>query len=103
MSSKSARSFWRMMKNWRELPNTAERMRRLFEPRILLDDGNVPAIELAKLGVGFLDDFLAAGDVEEAGDFLIHVAFPQRARQRHDVLARVIGDEEARRRLQLLG
>ena len=51
---------------------------RLFEPRILLDDGNVPAIELAKLGVGFLDDFLAAGNVEEAGDFLIDVPFPQR-------------------------
>ena len=53
---------------------------RLFEPRILLHDGNVPAIELAKLGVGFLDDFLPAGDVEEPGDFLIHVAFPNRAR-----------------------
>src|SRR5271154_4475148 len=37
---------------------------RLFEPGILLDDGNIPAIELAKLGVGFLDDFLSAGNVE---------------------------------------
>ena len=76
---------------------------RLFEPRILLDNGNVPAIEFAKLRVTFLNDFLAAGDVEEAGDFLIHVPFPQRAGQRHDVLARVVRDEEARRRLQLLG
>ena len=49
---------------------------RLFEPRILLDDGDVPAIELAKLRVGFLNDFLSAGNVEEAGDFLIHVPFP---------------------------
>ena len=51
---------------------------RLFEPRILLDDGNVPAIEFAKLRVAFLDDFLSAGNVEEAGDFLIDVPFPQR-------------------------
>ena len=50
---------------------------RLFEARVLLDDGDVPAIELAKLGVAFLNYFLSAGNVEEAGDFLIHVAFPQ--------------------------
>ena len=91
------------MKNWRRVAEHGGADARLFEPRILLDDGDVPAIELAKLGVGFLNDFLPAGDVEEAGDFLIHVPFPQRARQRHDVLARVVGDEEASRRLQLLG
>ncbi len=67
---------------------------RLFETRILLDDGNVPAIELAKLCVAFLHDFLAAGDVEEAGDFLIHIPFPNGARERDDVLAGVIGDEK---------
>ena len=82
------------MKNWRLLPNTAERMRDCFEPGILLHDGNVPAVELAKLGVALLNDFLAAGNVEEAGDLLIDVPFPQGARQRHDVLARVVGDEE---------
>ena len=74
----------------------------LLEPRVLLNDGNVPAIELAKLGVGFLNDFLAAGNVEEAGNFLIHVPLPQGARQRHDMLARVVGDEETRCGLQLL-
>ena len=40
----------------------------LFEPRVLLNDGDVPTVELAKLGVGFLNDFLAAGNVEEARD-----------------------------------
>ena len=48
----------------------------LFEPGILLNDGDVPAIELAKLRVAFLDDFLAARNVEETGDFLVHVPFP---------------------------
>src|SRR2546422_9405930 len=42
----------------------------LLEPRVLLNDGDVPAIELAKLRVRFLHDFLAAGNVEEARDFL---------------------------------
>jgi len=36
----------------------------------LLTDGDVPAIELAKLAAGFLSDFLAAGDVEEVRDLL---------------------------------
>ena len=76
---------------------------RLLETRIPLHDGNVPAIELAQLGIGFLNDFLPAGDVEETGDLLIDIAFPQRTRQRDDVFARVIGDEEAGSRLQLLG
>jgi DNA polymerase-4 len=70
---------------------------RLFEPRILLHDGDVPAIELPKLGITFLHDFLSAWDVEETGDFLIHVPFPNRARERHDVLAGVIGDEKTSR------
>jgi hypothetical protein len=68
----------------------------------LLDDGEVPAIELAKLGVGFLNDFLAAGDVEKARDFFIDVPLPQSAEQRHDVFAPVIGDEETRGSFQLL-
>ncbi len=67
------------------------------------DDGDVPAIELAELGVGFLNNFLAARDVQEAGDFLIHIPFPQCAWQRDDMLSRVIGDEEACRSLQFLG
>jgi len=75
---------------------------RLLEARILLHDGNVPAIELAKLGVGFLDDFLPAGNVEETGDLLVDVPFPNGARQRHDVLARVVRDEEAGGSLQFL-
>ena len=76
---------------------------RLFEPGVLLDDGDVPAIEFAKLRVAFLHDFLAAWNVEKPGDFLIHVPFPQRARQRDDVLAGVVGDEETRRGFQFLG
>ena len=51
---------------------------RLFETRILLHDGDVPTIELAKLGVALLNDLLPAGNVEEAGDFLIDVPFPNR-------------------------
>ncbi len=42
-----------------------------------------------------LHDLLAAGDVEQARDFLIHVPFPQRARHGDDVLARVVRDEES--------
>ena len=76
---------------------------RLFEPGVLLDDGNVPAIEFPKLGVAFLHDFLSTRNVEEAGDLLIHIALSQRARERNDMLARVVRYEEARRRLQLLG
>src|SRR5580704_16469291 len=38
---------------------------RLLESRILLHDGNVPAIELAKLSVTLLHNFLAAGNIEE--------------------------------------
>ena len=34
---------------------------RLFEPCVLLHDGNVPAVELAKLRVALLDDFLPPG------------------------------------------
>jgi len=42
-------------------------------------------------------------DVEKAGDFLIHVAFPQGTRERDDVLARVVRDEEPAAAFQLLG
>jgi hypothetical protein len=75
----------------------------LFEPGILLHDGDVPAIELAKLGVTFLDDFLPARNVEETGHFLIDIPFPQGSRQCDDVFAGVVGDEEASGRFQLLG
>jgi hypothetical protein len=34
----------------------------------MVRDGDVPAIKLAKLGVGFLNDFLVAGNVEKAGN-----------------------------------
>ena len=76
---------------------------RLFEPGVLLHDGNVPAIELPQLSVALLHNFLTAGNVEEAGDFLIHVALPQGARERDDVLARVVGDEKPGGGFQLLG
>ena len=67
----------------------------LFEATVLLYDGNIPAVEFAQLRVALLDDFLAAGDVEEAGDFFVYVPFPHCAGQRDDVFASVIGDEEA--------
>jgi len=88
-----------------ELPAVAEHCRpdaALLKAGVLLHDRDIPAIELAKLCIALLDDLLAAGDVEEAGDFLVHVPFPNRARQRHDVLARVVGDEETGGSLQLL-
>ena len=66
-----------------------------FETRVLLHDGDVPAVELPHLRVALLHDLLAAGDVEQARDFLIDVPFPQRARHGDDVLARVVGDEES--------
>ena len=69
---------------------------RLFEARILLDDGNVPAIKFAKLRVAFLHDFLAARNVEETGDFLIDIPFPHGAWERDDVFAGVVGDEKTR-------
>lgn len=40
---------------------------RLLEPRVLLHDGDVPAIELAKLGVALLHNFLPARNVEGMG------------------------------------
>ena len=33
----------------------------MFEPRVLLNDRDVPAVEFPKLSVGFLNDFLATG------------------------------------------
>ncbi len=66
----------------------------LLEPGVLLDDGDVPTIELSKLRVTFSDDVLAAWNVEEPGDFFVNVAFSQCSREGNDVLSRVIGDEE---------
>jgi len=45
MSSRSARSFWRIKKNWRLFEHGGTDAT-LFEARILLDDGNVPAMNL---------------------------------------------------------
>ncbi len=67
-----------------------------FEPPVLLDDGDIPTVELPHLRVAFLHDLLAAGDVEQARDFLIDVPFSQTARESDDVLARVVRDEKSR-------
>jgi len=91
-----------MMKKLARVSEYGRADARLFEPRILLHNGDVPAIELTKLGVTLLNDFLSTWDVEKAGNFLIDVPFPNRARQRHDVLACVVGDEEARRCFEFL-
>ncbi len=48
-----------------------------FEPAVLLDDRDVPAVELPHLRVALFHDLLAAGDVEQACDFLVNVPFPQ--------------------------
>src|SRR5580698_65504 len=67
-----------------ELPTVADHRRAdaaLLKACVLLYDRDIPAVELAKLRVALLDDLLPAGDVEEAGDFLVHVPFPQRAGQ----------------------
>src|SRR5439155_12155012 len=80
-----------------ELPAVAEYGRTnaaLFEARILLNNRDVPAIELSQLGVALLNNFLSAGDVEETGDFFVDVSLSQRALERNDVLARMVGDEE---------
>src|SRR5207302_2753642 len=74
----------------------------LLEARILLNDGDIPAVEFSQLSVALLNDFLATRDVEEAGDFFIDIPLPNGARERHDVLARVVGDEETGGGLQLL-
>ena len=68
----------------------------LFEPAVLLDNRDVPAIEFAKLGVAFPHDFFAAWNVQKPGDFFIHVPFPEGSRQGDDVFAGVVGDEESR-------
>ena len=66
-----------------------------FEAAVLLDDGDVPAIELPHLRVALLHDLFAAWNVEQARDFLVNVPLPQSARHRDDVLARVVRDEES--------
>ena len=72
----------------------------LFESCVLLDNGDVPTIELAELGIRFLNDFLASGNVEKPGHLLINIPFPQCPRQAHDVFARVVGNQETGGRLQ---
>jgi hypothetical protein len=66
-----------------------------FEAAVLLNNGNVPAIELAHLRVTLLHDLFASWNIQKARDFLVHVPLSQAARHRDDVLPRVIGDEES--------
>ena len=66
-----------------------------FEAAVLLNDGDVPAIELPHLRVALFHDLFAAWDVEKARDFFIDVPLPQSARHRDDVLPRVVGDQES--------
>src|SRR5450755_539758 len=73
-----------------------------FEAAVLLNDGNVPAIELPHLGVAFFHDLFAAWNVEKARDLLIHIPLPQSARHGDNVLSRVVGDQEARDSAQKL-
>src|SRR6266481_792717 len=66
-----------------------------FEAAVLLNNGNIPAIELAHLRVAFLYDLFAAWNIQKPRDFLVHVPLSQAARHRNDVLPRVIGDKES--------
>ena len=74
-----------------------------LEFAVLLNDGNDPAVEFAKLGVAFAHDLLAAGDIEEPGGFLEDDPLPDVARQRDDVLPGEARNQQARRGLQLDG
>ena len=51
-----------------------------FELAVLLDNGERPAVELAKLGVAFRHDLFATGHVQEAGYLLEDDSLPQRSR-----------------------
>ena len=74
-----------------------------FEAAVLLNDGDVPAVELAHLRVALLHDLFAARDVQQPRDFFIDVPLPQPARHRDDVLARVVRDEESGHGAKQLG
>ena len=95
-----------------ELPHEEELFRvphddgpnpRALEFAVLLNNGNNPAVELAKLGVTFAHDLLAAWDIEEPGRFLEDDPFPEVARERDDVLPGETRNQQARRRLQFDG
>ena len=47
------------------------------------------------MGVAFLHDLIASRDVQEPGHLLVNDALPQALGHRHDMLARIVGDEEA--------
>src|SRR6266498_3066335 len=66
-----------------------------FEAAVLLNNRNVPAIELAHLRVTLLYDLFAAWNIQKPRDFLVHVPLSQAARHRDDVLPRVIGDKKS--------
>src|SRR5580704_9248800 len=71
-------------------PDTA-----FLEAAVLLNNGNIPAIELAHLRVAFLYDLFASWNIQEPRDFFVHVPLSQAARHRDDVLSRIIGDKES--------
>src|SRR6266481_1242010 len=66
-----------------------------LEATVLLNNGNIPAIELTHLRVTLLYDLFAAWNIQKPRDFFVHVPFSQSARHRDDVLPRVIGDKES--------
>ena len=63
-----------------------------FESAVLLNNRNVPAIELPHLRVALFHDLFAAWNIEQPRDFFVDVPLPQAARHRDDVLSRVVGD-----------
>ena len=84
-----------MRKNWRRVAEDGGANAAFFEAAVLLNDGNVPAIELPHLRVAFFHDLFAAWNVEKARDFFVDIPLPQSARHRDDVLSRVVGDQES--------
>src|ERR1700730_1676555 len=73
-----------------------------LETAVLLNDGDVPAVELSHLRVALLHDLFAAWNIQKPRDLFVHVALSKTSRHRDDVLPRVIGDEESSNRTQEL-
>jgi hypothetical protein len=59
-----------MRKNWRELPKTARADAAFFEPAVLLNAGDVPAIELPHLRVAFFYNLFAAWNMQKVARLL---------------------------------
>src|ERR1700731_995784 len=81
-----------------KLPRVSEYRRAnaaFFEAAVLLNNGNIPAIELAHLRVALFYDLFATWNIQKPRDLFVHVPLSQTARHGDDVLPGVIGDKES--------